>query len=163
MKTIVILQCTKDKSTTPKPARDLYTGRNYNRILPMVESLGDLFIFSSHYGLIRGDMVIETYNSTFETLPPGYASTYPLEYRKEFKQQGLEQQRKMIPVVREQLPQLDSYDKIITIFSRDYMKVFNKAGGTKYNIDDWQYKCGGIYNLPNHIQNKVNEHSNIRM
>ena len=163
MKTAIILQCTKDKSSTPKPAIEFYSGRNYNKILPMVQSLGDIFILSSHYGLIPGDRVIETYNSTFETLPPGYASTYPIEYRREFKQRGLEQQIKMIPVVEKQLPQLNGYDKIITIFSKEYMNVFLGAGGDRYNVDDWQQKCGGIFNLPNHIKSKINEYSNHRV
>ena len=161
MKTAVILQCSKDKSTTPKPAIESYSGRNYNKILPMVKPLGDIFIFSSHYGLISGDTIIEPYDSTFETLPPGYAKNYSIEYRKQFKIDGIKQQMKMIPTVKKQLPILDGYEKIITIFSKDYMNVFNEAGGKKYNVDDWQDKCGGIFNLPNHIQNKIDEYKVI--
>ena len=61
----------------------------------------------------------------------------------------------MIPVVEKQLHLLNQYDNVITIFSKAYMKVFNQAGGNKIEILDWQDKCGGIYNLPNHIQNKI--------
>ena len=161
MKTAVILQCVKDKSKTPKPARDFYNGRNYNKILPMVESMGDLFIFSSHYGLISGDTVIEYYDSTFETVPPGYAKNYTKEYKTIFRNEGVKQQLKMIPVVEKQLHLLNQYDNVITIFSKAYMKVFNQAGGNKIEILDWQDKCGGIYNLPNHIQNKINERNTI--
>lgn len=163
MKTAIILQCTKDKSSTPKPAIEFYSGRNYNKILPMVQSLGDIFILSSHYGLIPSDRVIETYNSTFEINPPGYVRDYTLEYRKQFRNAGVKQQIKMIPVVEKQLPQLNGYDKIITIFSKEYMNVFLGAGGDRYNVDDWQQKCGGIFNLPNHIKSKINEYSNHRV
>ena len=161
MKTAVILQCTKDKSKTPKPAIESYSGRNFSKILPMVESLGDVFIFSSHYGLISGDTIIEYYDSTFETVPPGYAKNYTTEYKNLFKINGVKQQLKMIPVVKKQLPILDGYDKIITIFSKSYMKVWDKAGGDRFEIDDWQDKCGGIYNLPNHIKTKINERNTI--
>ena len=127
----------------------------------MVESLGDLFIFSSHYGIVTGDTTLEYYDSTFETVPPGYAKLYSKEYKKQFKLNGVKQQIKMTPIVKKQLSQLNEYDKIITIFSKAYMDVFLQAGGNSYTIDDWQIKCGGIYNLPNHIQNKINEHNSI--
>tara|TARA_R110000796_G_scaffold204820_1_gene320887 strand:- start:157 stop:648 length:492 start_codon:yes stop_codon:yes gene_type:complete len=163
MKVAVILQCSKNKSLTPKPAIESYSGRNYNKVLPMVKPLGDIFILSSHYGLISGDTMIETYDSTFETVPPGYAKNYSIEYKREFKKIGLDQQSKMVPVVKSQLHQLNGYDKIITIFSKSYMNVFLGAGGKVYNVDDWQHKCGGIFNLPKHITNKIDEYSNNRM
>lgn len=159
-KIAIILQCTKDKQPGKLPAIKSYSGRNFNKILPMVQPLGDIFILSSKYGLISGDTIIEPYDSTFEVLPPGYVRDYSLEYRREFRNKGVKQQLKMIPVVQKQLPILNGYNNIITIMSRNYLNVFNEAGGNKIDYLDWQEKCGGIFNLPKHIEKKINENVN---
>lgn len=62
-RTIAIIPCTNQKSTTGGPARDVWIGNHFQLVLAHAEMFYDeVLVMSYKYGLISPDFIIEPYN-----------------------------------------------------------------------------------------------------
>lgn len=67
---VYVIPCSGDKSTTPAPARDFYTGRMFRHTLATAEALaepGDLIlVLSAWYGLVPLTRVLRPYEQRMD-------------------------------------------------------------------------------------------------
>jgi len=130
-----IIQCSHKKLDYSCEAKELYQGINFKKIYNLIQPYKfDIYILSAKYGLIKSTDIIEPYNLTLETVPPGYTKLYSEEYKKEYKEKGLKNQNILIPVLKQQINVLEKYNEIYTIFSKTYKNTYLKSGGDKFKL-----------------------------
>ncbi len=101
---LVITNCTVKKLNYPAPAKELYQGPLFKKILKLVEKNNfELKILSAKYGLIDQNKTISPYNKTITNM------------------------KEIIKLRKKVIPQLkkieDNYELIIIIMGRKYRKV----------------------------------------
>lgn len=97
--TAVLVGCGEQKKDEAAPAPELYTSAYFNEKWAAGGELGDPYVVSGKYGLVREDEIIEPYSET---------------WKNKSKEERLERAREVV----EDLP--DEYDEVLVLAGKTY-------------------------------------------